>query len=57
MPSFESIHLPKIGAKKMIQKCTFPCKKKRKMVKLNKQKYQVNNGKKGPHTTTLRAHY
>ena len=27
IPSFESIHLPKIGAKKMIQKRTFPCKK------------------------------
>uniref|UniRef100_A0A0A9CFT0 Uncharacterized protein n=1 Tax=Arundo donax TaxID=35708 RepID=A0A0A9CFT0_ARUDO len=23
-PSFESIHLPKIGAEKMIQKCTLP---------------------------------
>lgn len=29
MPSSEGIHLPKIGAKKMIQKCTFPYKKMR----------------------------
>jgi hypothetical protein len=25
VPSSESIHLPKIGAKKIVQKCTFSC--------------------------------